>query len=181
MSDATSSPSLNDTEFPLSVILQQEQITRGPWTFPNWKVVGVVAGERVAGDHVDCQVIRAEDGREQLLWRGLVVRLFRDSAESYWYNLVGRQPSLFVICREDEEHGLRPCHITANYDEAGAYMETDEQVFATPLPPEVYLWLEHFVVEHVRPQAPKKRKRMNWTQESEQQHEARKRPLGGGL
>lgn len=180
MSEPQASPSVSDTEFPVSVILQQQQLTRGPWTFPSWTVVGVVAGERIAGDELECQLIRAEDGKEQLLWRGLVVRLYRDAAESYWYNLVGRQPSLFVMCREDEEHGLRPCHVSANYDEAGAYMEADEQVFSTPLPPEVYLWIEQFVVEHARPQAPKKRKRKNWTEDSEQHHEARRRPLRGG-
>ena len=64
------------------------------------------------------------------------IYLFRDAAESYWYNLVGREPSLCVVCRPGNDIELEPFAVTANYDEAGAYMEADDTVFSAPLPPE---------------------------------------------
>jgi hypothetical protein len=58
---------------------------------------------------------------------------------------------------------MEPRAVTADHDEASSGVEVDERVFATPIPPEVYLHLEAFVVAHHRPEEKGKRKRVDWT------------------
>lgn len=156
---------LTATQFPVSVILQRRPFQHGPWSLPRWELVGVVAGEAIAGEGgISRRVIRSDEHSEQYLWTGFKVELHKDSAESYWYNLVGKTPSLFVICRSDPENEseLLPYAVSANHDEAGAHMEADDTVFSAPMPPEVYQWLERYVVANYVPQEPHKRKRKRW-------------------
>lgn len=87
------------------------------------------------------------------------MRLHRDEAESYYWNLMAAQPQLFVICRERDAEP-EPFLVTASHDEAGAYMESDEVVFSVPMPPEIYRAVEAFVIEHYVPTPRKKRKRL---------------------
>lgn len=152
-------------EFPITVIMEQGRVARAGWSLPSWKLIGVVAGRGEARDTTP-QIIHAEGDTRQLLWPGLRLQLHRDAAESYWHNLVGRKPSLFVICEPDPDTGLRPARVTANYDEAGAYMETDGQVFSAPIPPEIYRFLEEYVMTHYSPEEGKQRKRKGWKHET---------------
>jgi hypothetical protein len=140
---------------------------RGPWHLPVWRLVGFVAGLHVTGDRPRRLPVHSGEAGSQWLWTGLSLALYRDAAESYWYNLVGRCPSLFLVCREDGEGEPAPFLVTANYDEAGAHMEADDQVFSAAIPPELYLQLEAFVMRHYRPEPPVKRKRVNWTEQAE--------------
>lgn len=150
--------------FPVSAVMEVTEVQRGPWRTPVWRLVGFVAGQAVAGGSPQRLPVHRDAGQVQWLWTGLSVALYRDSAESYWYNLVGRQPSLFLICRENAAGELVPFRVTADYDEAGAHMEADDQVFSAALPPELHIQLEAFVIQHYRPQLPGKRKRTNWTE-----------------
>ena len=90
--------------------------------------------------------------------------LYRDGAESYWHNLVGQHPSLFVICRADGKGEIAPFAVTADYDEAGAHMEADDTVFAVPIPPEIHRWIEEYVIANCHPTPPVKRQRKRWTE-----------------
>lgn len=162
------SASVTDTCFPVSVILERRPAKdAAPWSRPQWDVVGVVAGEQLSADEAGPVLVHSQEGCDQFLHTGYAVRLHRDSAESYWYNLVGQSPSLFVVCRENDDGDPEPFVVTANYDEAGAYMEADGIVYSTPVPPEIYQWLERYVVENFKPAERKKRKRENWFGESE--------------
>lgn len=152
-----------DSRFPVSAVMERSRSQRGPWRLPVWRLVGFVAGRAVAGETPQRLRVRVQADREHWLWTGLSVALFRDCAESYWYNLVGRRPSLFLVCRENATGELLPFTVTANYDDAGAHLEADDLVFAAPLPPELHLQLEAFVMRHYRPQPPRRRKRTNWT------------------
>jgi hypothetical protein len=158
-------PALSPDQFPVSVILRQKQIRQGRWTVSGWELVGVVAGEAVAGGKIEKTPVRTDDDEEQFLWSGFVLQLYKDSAESYWYNLVGKTPSLFVMCRPGDDDEMVPFVVSANYDEAGAYMEADDTVFSAPMPPEVYQWLERYVVANYTPQEPYKRKRKRWVEQ----------------
>lgn len=151
--------------FPVSVVMERRPGQLGPWSYARWIAAGVVAGEAVAKGEARRRLHREEEGTEQILWAGMQLVLHRDAAESYWYNLVGSRPALFVVCRADPEGELSPCVVTADYDEAGAYMEADDAVFAVPLPPEVRRWLEEFVMSHYRPAPPVKRQRQRWTED----------------
>jgi hypothetical protein len=150
------------SSFPVSVIMERRELQRGMWTLPQWDVVGVVAGANVTAQTRDRSIIRSQDGKEQFLWSGFSVELHRSGAENYWHNLVSKSPSLFVICQPHDEEELAPSVVTADYDEASTYMEAEGTVFSVPIPPEVYQWLERFVVENYLPQEPKKRKRVEW-------------------
>ncbi len=157
---------MTETEFPVSVIMEHEQIQHRNWIVPRWVLVGIVAGQDIAERNPGATVVHRDEGREQLLWTGFRLRLYRDAVESYWYNLVGQNPSLFLVCRQDPAGDLVPFRVTANHDEAGAHMEADDQVFAAPIPAEIRDWLEHYVMDNYQPTPPRKRKRSNWTQEA---------------
>lgn len=148
--------------FPVSVVMEQKEVQAGAVPIPQWEVIGVVAGDAVTSSGERCVVIHADEDRSETLWPGFYLTLYKDSADSYWYNLTAETPSLFVICHEDDEYGLAPVHVSANYDEAGSHMEADDAVFSAPMPPEVYQWLERYVLENYVPQQPRKRKREQW-------------------
>lgn len=161
-------------EFPVTVIMEQGVIARAAWSLPHWKLIGVVAAHAEASPS-EPRTIQSEGDARRLMWSGLRLRLYPDEADSYWHNLLGRQPSLFVICAADGANRLRPTLVTANYDEAGAHMETDGKVFSAPMPAEIYRWLEGFVITHYRPQATKQRKRKGWKHETFEQTRPRAR------
>lgn len=148
---------------PVAVILGRRTVARGGWSVPSWRAVGVVAGENLPGAEARAQPVRQADDEEHFLWGGLRLELYRDATEAYWTNLMGRQPSLFVLCSQREDGTLEPMAVTADMHEAGSSVEGDDQVFAAPIPPEVYHELERFVVEHHRPEVKRKRKRTDWT------------------
>lgn len=156
------------TSFPVSIIMERGEVQHGQWSWPHWTLVGVVAGERVAGARRERRELGADEERRRYIWTGFAVELFRDATEGYWYNLSGENaPALFVICHADDENEVLPVVVTADQDEALAHMETDDQVFSAPMPPEVHQWVERFVVEHHRPQEKKKRRRRDWAKEDE--------------
>jgi hypothetical protein len=151
----------------VAVIMQRSQVTQGQWSVPSWRAVSVVAGEHLVGKGAGQTPIYETDGEAQFLWSGFALELYRDQAEDYWYNLTGDSPSLFVICHESPEGDLTPFRVTADQDSASGCLESDDQVFAVSIPPEIYQRLEQFVVAHYVPREPKKRKRKNWSQENE--------------
>ncbi len=152
--------------WPVSVLLERGTLQHGPWSLPRWRLLAVLPGlpaEAAApGPHL---VHRAEDC-SQYLWRGLVLRLHKDGAESYGYNVEGRQPMLFVVCQADAEGDLAPVLVSADYDEAGAHMEADDTVFCAPMPDEVRQGVQRYVTAYYRPQPRHKRRRADWKQES---------------
>ncbi len=149
---------------PVSVILSRKMVTRGALSMPSWSAVAVLAGESLASGNARGSLVRDDDDEQHFLWTGLILELFRDSAPSYWSNLVGQRPALYVICHEQDDGGLVPASVTADHDEAGATIEGSDPVFTVPIPPEIYLHLERFVVEHHMPKPPRKRRRKNYTE-----------------
>ena len=152
-------------KFPVAVLMARREVKRGQWTFPSWEAESVIAGENAApGAPTRCE-LPAQDSVRQVLWTGMILELNRDGTESYWWNLLGARPSLFVICHEDEDNELRPLRVTADHDEAGAAMEGDAKVFRAPIPPEIYKQIEAYIVAHHRPQQRRKRRREEWKED----------------
>jgi len=149
---------ISSFRFPVSVIMQRRDAGPGPWSTPRWEAVGVVAGGSVGEGGQQRTLIRSEGGVEQYLWPGLAVVLHKDDVESYRYNLVATTPSLFVICRPEQDGDLSPILVTADFEAAGFSMERDGAVFSAPMPPEIYRWLEQYVLENYAPPEPPKRK-----------------------
>jgi tungstate transport system ATP-binding protein len=57
---------------------------------------------------------------------------------------------------------LKPILATLSFDEATGYEEGDLLVADAPIPPELYQWLEGFVIAHNVPEKHHKRKQENW-------------------
>lgn len=151
------------TRFPVAVIMECRPPGEGPWASEEWQLVGVVAGSAGAAGSERRTIMRADAGTTQILWRGFTLTLYADDGESYYQNLQGEQPSVFVVCRQEEdETEAVPLLATVSYDEASSYLEVDDLVFAVPMPPEVYVWLERYVVTNYVPMEKKKRKREKW-------------------
>jgi hypothetical protein len=144
--------------------MERAQIRRGRWSVPSWRAVSVVAGEHVVSKGNGRSPIYENEDGAQYLWSGLPLLLHRDLAEEYWYNLTSDNPSLFVICHESPDGELTPFRVTADHDSATVCLESDDQVFAVSIPPEIWQYLEKFVVAHFTPKERKKRKRKNWTE-----------------
>lgn len=137
----------------------------GRFELPQWRAVRAFVGDDPAGAERVRRRVEGPAGGEHYLWSGCTLTLYKDGAESYWYNLVGKQPSLFIICRPGEDSELEPFIVTANHDEAGAHMEADDAVFSVPMPPELVEPLERWVMQYYVPSAPKRRKRKDWSSE----------------
>jgi hypothetical protein len=145
---------------PVSVIVTHHGVKGNAWVAGRWDVAGAVAGR--IDDTVGRKLIHDDGEVRQYLCSGLRVELYRDDAESYYYNLMGERPSLFVICRQEAGEALRPVLLTLSYDETVSYMEVDDAVYSVPMPPDIYRWVEKFVLTHYVPEKKKKRKRDDW-------------------
>lgn len=145
--------------FPVSVIVAQEPVVNSPWVQERWSVLGVVAGEQVAQAHREQKLIRSSPEGKQYLWTGFTLHLFRSTADSYYVNLTGRTPSVYVVGQRDETGALTPVLATVEYLEATGYAEADYEVFAVPMPPEIYRWVEAFVLEHYTPEEKKAKRK----------------------
>lgn len=153
--------------FPVAVIMERRLHSRNRWAAQVWRAVAVIAGASLtaAPGQISATPLHADSEGAQFLWHGFSLDLYKDATESYWHNLMSPAPVLCVICQSGEDGHPVPVAVTADYDQAGAGMEADDAVFAVPMPPEIYRWLEAFVVEHFRPAPRKARKRRQWQQE----------------
>ena len=147
---------------PVAVIMGRRMVAGRGWAVPSWRVVGVVAGAGLPGGEARGTPVHHDAEEEHFLWGGLRLELYRDAAESYWVNLTGAQPSLFVLCTE-ADGGLVPRQVTADQNDACSGVEGDDRVFAAAIPPEVYKRLEAFVIEHHTPREKRKRRRVDWS------------------
>lgn len=163
MTDSLSTP-VPDA-FSVSVITEFVETKDNRWQSGYWQVSGVVA---VAPDDNVSTTVPLHGGTEskQILHTGLDLRLYKDDAESYYYNLISDNPSIFLICSQEADEPLQPFIATLSYGEATSYMETEEIVKTVAMPPELYRWAERFVLEHYVPEKRKKRKRENWKEEA---------------
>jgi len=151
----------------VAVIMQRTQVSRGRWSVPSWSALSVVAGENLPVGAGGPEMIYEKGAEAQYLCPGFSLLLYKDLAEEYWYNLTAEKPSLFVICHETPEGELTPFRVTADQDSAAVCLESDDQVFAVPIPPEIYQSIEQFVVQHFVPRERRKRKRKNWSEAPE--------------
>lgn len=118
-----------------------------------WQVMGIVAGERFASDAVTSRQMRSGPDGDLYLWTGFRLRLHPDHCQDYAYNLQAERPGVYVVTRRVAGGGLRPMHTTVSLDEAQNLDATDlrspdESVVTVQMPPEVYRWVEHFILDN---------------------------------
>jgi len=169
----TTSKTLPDS-FSVSVIMESRP-SKSQWVDEVWDAVGLVAYSNEAEgngdvDHheTDKEVkVIEQDGVKQLIYSGLRIRLFLDECESYYHNLMSPEPGCFIVAREEDDDGEPtdkpiPVMVTLSFDEAHAYLEGDDTVYAVPIPSELYQWVEAYILENYEAEKRIKRKRKNW-------------------
>ncbi|MDH5182812.1 MAG: DUF3305 domain-containing protein [Gammaproteobacteria bacterium] len=153
--------------FALSIVMKKAIVTNNIWETVQWSAIGVVIGERTAEDGSESEIIHADEHSEQILYPGYSISLYKDECESYYYNLLSDNPRIFIVCRQDDvDNIMQPVLVSASYDEAAAYHESDDEVYTVPMPAELYQWLEGYVLQHYFPQKKKKRKLTNWKEDA---------------
>ncbi|MBX2837964.1 MAG: DUF3305 domain-containing protein [Gammaproteobacteria bacterium] len=160
----------NRLKIPVVVLLERRLLQRGRWKFPSWQLSGVLAGDALVHNlesSEDGQKVRDTEHGEEFSWGGYSVTLYKDACERYWHSLISDEPKVYVVCDEDEADSavVTPLLVTIDYDEAIAYVETDQLVLSSEITPELYRYMEAFVLQHYRPKPFEKRKRKKWTTE----------------
>ncbi len=156
---------------PVSILTSCRKKKGTFWEADEWDVLGVVAAKQATEQAAASSLVHETAAEKQYLWKGLYLELFQDAADGYYHNLMSDTPKAFVVCEHEEGQPIEPFLVTVSYDEGAAHMEVDEEVFSIPLPPELYRFVEHFVLEHYVPEQRKKRKRDNWKEQATQGHE----------
>ena len=150
MSDTA--PTTQVPRYLVAVIMERVTFTNR-WATERWEAKGVVP-DGAAFDKGE-RVIVQEERLTQVLFPGMTIRLRRDEAEGYYYNITSPQPKVFVMWRDDDG-SARPVQLTVSYHEGARWMDSEAHVDGVPLPPELLPWIGAFVAEHYRPEPRKK-------------------------
>jgi hypothetical protein len=140
---------------PVAVVMDCIALPNNRWQSVQWEASGVVRDAYPPGSAE--QVVARDATRTRIVFPGLEIRLFRDEAEGYLYNITSPQPKVFVLWRMHNEVA-RPERVTVSYHEGVRWMDTDEKVDGVALPVELVPWISEFAERHYRPE-PKKQKR----------------------
>ena len=177
MSESKSDQRVPIERFPVTVIVERKRRDDKSWSIDHWSVTGLLPAQASKG--FERRTLQDDGHLSQYSWRGYDVALYLDDIESYHFNLEGESPWIFVSGEyadaEDEAGEIVPLLVTLSYDEAASYMETDSLVFNLPIPGEIQLWVERYVLDDYRPVEKKKPKRLRWQQGA---WVCSKRPLG---
>lgn len=136
----------------VAVIMERLTLTHR-WANERWEAKGVVP--YTPDSDRNERVIVQQHGLMQMLFPGLTIRLQRDEAEGYYYNITSPHPKVFVLWRMRE--GIaRPEQLSVSYHEGARWMDAEETVDGVPLPPDLLPWIAEFAAEHYRPEPRKK-------------------------
>lgn len=156
--------------FAATVLLEKRNVQRKYWHSHAWYLDTVAIGDAVSDAAVGGEIAYSKLTGDVFRWSGFRVTLYKDACERYWHALISEEPKIYVVCRDSDEdtepHDVSPLCVTVDYDEALAFAETDDLTLSAPIPPQLYRYMEDFVLTHYRPVPFKKRKRRNWAEES---------------
>ncbi len=156
-------------EFRATVLLEKRLVKRKFWQSHAWYLDTVALGDGVSQHDGQGEFAYQRPGGDVFRWDGLRITLYKDACERYWHALISDKPKIYVVCRDSDDessaHDVAPLVVTADYDEALAFAETDDLTLSAPIPPQLYRYMEDFVLTHYRPVPFKKRKRKNWSED----------------
>ena len=142
-------------EWPAAVIMERTALVNNRWASEKWEAKGVVRDSAPAGVPPS-EMVRNEQ-LMQWLFPGLKIRLHKDEAEGYFYNLSSPQPKVFVLWRMENDIA-QPQFVTVSYHEGSRWLDSGENVDGVPLPPELAPWMAEFVEQYYKPEPKKPRK-----------------------
>ncbi|MBX2869175.1 MAG: DUF3305 domain-containing protein [Acidiferrobacterales bacterium] len=153
-------------KIPVAVVLRREIDRTKKWGYPTWNIEKVLTGNAI--DEADGYPEESDTSDSITSFHGgLLLELYKDGSEGYWYNLLSEEPYLFVVCEgEQDAKQIEPVFITANQDEATGHLESDDIVLSVAMPEPIRDLLERYVVDHYEPAIKKKRKRRDWLDDS---------------
>lgn len=159
----------------ISVIMEKRPSNHA-WVDFTYQAVGVVTGEHPQEHEV--KKIYEKDGLERYLFSGLSLQLFVDECESYYHNLMSPQPGCYIVASEPEtlDQMPEPYLVSLSFDEAHAYLEGDEQVYAVEIPADLYRWTEAFILMHYVATKKTKRKLKNWSEQPQKKTDESGKP-----
>lgn len=143
------------TVYPVAVIMECRTLADNRWQTLQWEARGVAPD--AAPVATPEPGIARDDKVTRIVYPGHQIRLFRDEAEGYLYNITSPEPKVFVLWRMHDDVA-QPERVTVSYHEGARWMDSDERVDGVPLPPELLPWIREFAVLHYKPE-PKKQKR----------------------
>lgn len=141
-------------EWPAAVIMERTAIVNR-WADERWETRGIVRDTAVSGAPV--RIIVQTDKITQTLYPGFVIRLFRDEAEGYHYNITSSEPKVFVLWRMEDDVA-KPKFLSVSYHEGSRWLDSGEDVDGVALPPELVPWMAEFVALYYQPEEKKPRK-----------------------
>jgi len=150
---------------PVTVVLRQKTVQRGRWSVPVWELEAVAMGTHKALEGQEGELVHQTDSEKSYAWSGWNITFYKDACERYWHALIGDKPLVYVVCRDTDEDSpltTEPLLVTCDYDEATAFLETDDSVLSMRIPADIYKHMEAFVLAHYKPKPFKKRKRKMW-------------------
>ncbi|MEW8498651.1 MAG: DUF3305 domain-containing protein [Candidatus Thiodiazotropha taylori] len=157
-------------EFSVSVIMQKSPSTNR-WQPYQWEAVGVLATAKTANPK-QAEIIYQQQETSRYLHNGFKLRLHEDECESYYHNLLSANPRCYVVADMSDDGTPSPFLVSFSFDEAHAYLEGDEEIYAVAVPAEIYQWAEAFVLAHYVPTKRSKRKRADWRESERGSHGA---------
>jgi hypothetical protein len=154
--------------FPVAVIMQRSPARNNTWIDYVWEASGVTVGDHTLHAAENPMLVHEEEGVSRYLYSDLTVRLFLDQCESYYHNMMSPKPGCYVVTRKEEDgDALVPFLVTMSFDEAHAYLEGDSEIFALDIPPELYRWIEDYVIANYVAVKRKKRKLQDWKKQDQ--------------
>jgi len=149
--------------YPVAVVMERRG-TGSPWAEETSEAVGIVVGREVVGEARENPLkIHEKEGVAHYLHCGFRLRLYEDECESYYHNLMTLRPRCFVVARRGANEVPEPFLVSLSFDEAHAYLEAGDSVYAVDMPPEIYRWCEAFVLARYVPERKYKRRLVHET------------------
>ena len=157
---------MSNVRFPVAILIERVPLANR-WVSEQWRVAAVVPDASPAAPP---RKIVDDTIRTQWSVTGHAIELNHTESEGYYLNLSSPQPKVFVMWRSAESDGiepdaaeaalkLRPHTVTVSYNEAGRLLDGGEHVDAVPMAPDIFAWLEPFVIEHYKPEVKRKVRR----------------------
>jgi hypothetical protein len=135
-------------------VVMERRVLKNRWQSFQWEAQGILPDVLNTGT----RVLLDNDERLQILFPGFKLALYPSDAEDYYLNISTRTPKVFVIWRMQNELAT-PFIVTVSYGEAARMMDSNEQVDAVAMPPEIAVWVADFVNQHYKPEPRKKIRR----------------------
>lgn len=153
------------SEYPVSIVMERRPASN-PWIDESWEAVGITVGKPGLEIRQGQPLKIHEDGPvARYLHGGFTLRLHEDECESYYHNLMTPHPRCYVIARPDEQDVPVPFLVGLSFDEAHAYLEAGDLVYAVDIPAELYRWCEAYVLARYVPERKYKRKLTHWKEQ----------------